>query len=181
MAGSPVPQSSIDRDLCLACGLCCNGAIFDHAPLGDGERHYITRGILAPHPSGGFAFPCTQLDGTACKTYDDRPSVCHRYRCEVLNRAERGEITAETAHRQVERARTLVAEAENLGGRITIAELRHAVRAAADVWSEAPAEQRMLLARRRLAMVALERHLDAHFRRPHQRQITELENAPMAD
>lgn len=60
-------------------------------------------------PSGRslFALPCPRLEGTVCGIYGQRPRVCGRYKCQLLQNFEAG-VTAQ------EQAFSLVAEAKRL-------------------------------------------------------------------
>ena len=83
-----------EGDLCLTCGLCCSGALFDHGDLQPGEiGPLIALGAkLCSGDTPRLAFPCALLSGKACSAYDHRPTVCSNYRCELLIRRERGLI-----------------------------------------------------------------------------------------
>ncbi len=71
--------------LCLRCGLCCDGNLFTQVPLAaaevaDARRRGLT---IAARPDGGDALRqrCDALTGTRCKIYDERPASCRRYHC----------------------------------------------------------------------------------------------------
>ncbi|HXD01841.1 MAG TPA: YkgJ family cysteine cluster protein [Novosphingobium sp.] len=182
-AAADVLASRPESEICLQCGLCCTGAIFDYAPLTAAELPFLVSGKFARwQDKAGFAFPCSQLDGACCTSYHDRPSVCRRYRCEVLVRLADGRLTRDDAARQVGRAGQLVnsALAAARDRSATIGELRRAFQSGQDGWAEAGPDERAALAPLRLALAALERHLDGHFRRPHQRQMAELPGATEA-
>ena len=83
-------SSSVASDLCLSCGMCCNGTIFEYADLKESEHETVVRlGIssrsdLARDPST-FPLPCSRLDGARCTCYGDgRPSVCGDFSCDLL-------------------------------------------------------------------------------------------------
>lgn len=167
--------ASVKSAVCMACGLCCSGALFDYAPLDPDEEHLLARASFTRwEDKAGFALPCPLLEGRRCAGYDDRPRACARYRCEVLAGLDAGAITPDRAlqlvHRGAELADQAMAASPTPGR--TIAALRRAFRANADGWAEADDAGRAVLAPLRLALVALDRHLDTHFRQPHQRQLT---------
>jgi hypothetical protein len=59
-----------------------------------------------------FRLPCSVLEPRAaervCGDYESRPRVCRSYRCELLRRYERGEVSPEEASRTVSRVRAVV-------------------------------------------------------------------------
>jgi Fe-S-cluster containining protein len=86
-------------NICIECGLCCDGTIFDHAPL-------ETRDDLIPLRAAGVAFdqdltqfslPCAALEAQCCSVYESRPSICRAYRCALLKRVESGETDDDSA------------------------------------------------------------------------------------
>src|SRR5688572_5768689 len=91
-----------EAPLCLYCGFCCDGTLFDRAPLEPDDD-------LAPLKSAGFeirtkitkrekiktffALPCVEFRQNCCQIYDQpRPAICGRYRCSLLKKYEAGEI-----------------------------------------------------------------------------------------
>lgn len=81
-------------DLCLACGLCCDGTIFDVARVAESELPALAElGIrTGTRPFGAVLVqPCVALDGAACTVYAHRPHTCRAYRCNLLVALEEGE------------------------------------------------------------------------------------------
>ena len=76
--------------LCLACGLCCNGAFHDlvlleEDELDGAERHHLP--VAANVPFHAFRLPCPRLDDvahTCCTIYAERPRACAAYTCATL-------------------------------------------------------------------------------------------------
>jgi Fe-S-cluster containining protein len=76
--------------LCLACGLCCNGAfhdlvLLDEDELDGAERHHLP--IAGNVPFHAFKLPCPRLDDvdhTRCTIYLERPRGCAAYTCATL-------------------------------------------------------------------------------------------------
>ena len=103
------------EDLCLACGLCCDGTLFGHVRLvaGDDAGKLKSLGLPVVAPRTGpmfkrFPQPCAALcaDGT-CRVYADRPAHCRRFECGVFKAARAGEIPFSNALRTVKQARRL--------------------------------------------------------------------------
>jgi Fe-S-cluster containining protein len=101
------------EDLCLACGLCCDGTLFDLVKLEAGDDIQKLRALGLPvtlsrgkAPVARFPQPCAALcaDRT-CRVYTDRPSQCRVFECGVFKDAKAGRITFAAALRLVKQAR----------------------------------------------------------------------------
>src|SRR6185437_13875970 len=81
MAGDARTRGDEERSArCLACGLCCQGALHDLVPLDE-----------SPHRLA-FRLPCPRLDDRRCTVYAERPRTCASYACETLRAYGAGEI-----------------------------------------------------------------------------------------
>ncbi len=131
----------------------------------------VGRLALTPCPEGdGFLQPCAQLRGTICAVYADRPGPCRKYRCEVLKSAEAGTMPIAAALDLIAVARRLQAGATTAGA-AALPDQRREMAGKSAEWPSGDAGDRQIEARARVAQVALERHLDKHFRRDKQRQL----------
>lgn len=101
------------EQLCLACGLCCDGTLFDNVRLGPGDEAQKLKALGLPvevsrarTPVNFFRQPCTALcaDRT-CRVYADRPGQCRTFECGVFKDAQAGRITFAAALRWVKQAR----------------------------------------------------------------------------
>ena len=103
--------------LCLACGLCCDGAVFSWAVLADGDDRAALEaaGAEVRDTADGPALtiPCGALRGTCCSIYDRRPDVCRGFRCRLLRRLDAGRIDLSHALRVVARTKGVCAEVES--------------------------------------------------------------------
>ncbi len=89
---APAPNGS---DLCLPCGLCCEGVLHGYALLAATEMAQAQRMGLQPETRDGghlFPLPCPLYHGSGCPTYRDRPAVCHDHQCELLANYLAGEM-----------------------------------------------------------------------------------------
>ncbi len=104
-------ETTAPQSLCLSCGMCCDGTIFDTVPIKSED-------FLPPLESAGikiekrkkeffFNQPCTAFRQNCCQIYADRPTNCREYRCKLLRKYERGEISQTDALQQISRARKL--------------------------------------------------------------------------
>ena len=97
-------------ELCLACGLCCDGTIFGEIVLTEEERRRLP--LLSP-PSQ----PCPALEADKrCRVYLDRPGACARYECSLLGQHRAGEVSDEQALERIAGVRELVTELRELVG-----------------------------------------------------------------
>lgn len=82
--------------LCVACGLCCNGAWFGRGELGPDELEPArAAGLRVRSVDGGHHFgqPCTGFLNGCCSIYATwRPRVCGAYTCALLDRYMAGEV-----------------------------------------------------------------------------------------
>ncbi len=108
--------------LCTACGMCCNGVLFEIVRLQPQDSvkeleklgMQINRRKTQPY----FKQPCRFLDDCTCTIYEERPTRCRRFECLQLKLLAAEEITEaeaaakiEEARVQVQRVRDLLAEA----------------------------------------------------------------------
>ena len=104
--------SSLPEQLCLACGLCCNGVLFKDVELqpGDDKEHLRSLGLPVREPrrvvrkSGRslhskpeiripkFPQPCAALcAGNRCRIYAERPARCREFECALFKSVAAGE------------------------------------------------------------------------------------------
>ena len=109
---------SLPEQLCLACGLCCNGVLFKDVELqpGDDVKRLgslglpirIARKVKRTSPSkperhdSKFAQPCAALcDGNRCRIYAERPARCRQFECALFKSVAAGETELVAALRTV--------------------------------------------------------------------------------
>jgi Fe-S-cluster containining protein len=100
------------EQLCLACGLCCDGTLFDNVRLGPDDDAKALKVLGLPvavsrsrTPVTFFRQPCAALcaDRT-CRLYADRPGQCRTFECGVFKDAQAGRIKSAAALRLVKQA-----------------------------------------------------------------------------
>jgi Uncharacterised protein family (UPF0153). len=100
----PAPSAEADQ-ICLACGLCCSGAMFGYVGVEEAQMPAMRALGLTPCSNvSGFSQPCTAHGAEGCRIYALRPAPCRDYRCELLRAAQSGAVT-------VDKARSLIAQA----------------------------------------------------------------------
>ncbi|MES2694864.1 MAG: YkgJ family cysteine cluster protein [Verrucomicrobiota bacterium] len=99
--------------LCLACGLCCDGTLFDLVKLEPGDDAGKLKALGLPvslsrgkHPVARFPQPCSALcEDRTCRVYADRPWQCRTFECQLFKDAKAGRITFAAALPVVKQAR----------------------------------------------------------------------------
>lgn len=113
------------EQLCLACGLCCDGTLFDLVKLEAGDDAgklkalglpvYLSRGKA---PVARFPQPCAALcENRTCRLYADRPWQCRTFECKTFKEAKAGRVSftaalalVKQARRRADRVRRLLRE-----------------------------------------------------------------------
>jgi uncharacterized protein len=96
------------EQLCLTCGICCNGVLFRDVELqpGDDPAHLKSLGIPLKLRRGARVFnqPCASLEGCACRIYADRPQHCRDFECALLKSVQNGHTEIGAARRIIRKA-----------------------------------------------------------------------------
>lgn len=97
-----------EQRICVRCGFCCDGTLFQHAHLNDGERGALPEEIeKAAFSEGGrdyFRLPCRYFSGKCTIYGHQRAYVCGSYRCQLLKDLSDGRVTSDEARDTVLRA-----------------------------------------------------------------------------
>lgn len=113
---------NLGEQLCVACGLCCDGTLFDLVKLEatDDARKLKALGLpitvsRGKTPIARFPQPCAALCADRkCRLYADRPWQCRVFECGVFKDAKAGRITVAVALRQIKQARRRADKARRL-------------------------------------------------------------------
>ncbi len=106
-------------DLCLSCGLCCQGVLHDLVPLDEDEldrAHRLRLPVVESPLRLAFRLPCPRLDDRRCTVYAERPGACAAYACDLLRAYGAGEIDAPTARGRIAAVREQSAEVARRAG-----------------------------------------------------------------
>jgi len=102
--------------LCLACGLCCTGALHGAVEVKAQDVAAVRSLGLTVEPAedqaGQYAFrqPCPlHLDGR-CSVHGRHPPSCQEYQCALLKKLAAGEVGLGAALAVVHEAKSLIAE-----------------------------------------------------------------------
>lgn len=104
--------------LCTACGMCCNGVLFEIVRLQPQDSvkeleklgMQINRRKTQPY----FKQPCRFLNDCTCTIYEQRPTRCRRFECLQLKLLAAEEITEAEAAAKIEEARAQVQRVRDL-------------------------------------------------------------------
>jgi len=104
------------QNICIKCGLCCDGTLFSYAYLKDSETltsPYLFRTFILQEGRKAFKLPCCYLKDKKCSIYNNRPySICAEFKCKLLNAVENGETTYSDAIAIVDETITLKEKVE---------------------------------------------------------------------
>ncbi|MDB6116445.1 MAG: Flagellin N-methylase [Verrucomicrobiaceae bacterium] len=99
--------------LCMDCGLCCNGVMFDMVMLqpGDNPRALKAHGLKVKRREH-FRQPCIALCGTQCTIYQHRPTRCRLFECQQYQQVAAGTLAEAVAKARIEEVKQQVAHIE---------------------------------------------------------------------
>ncbi len=111
--------STIIRNLCLQCGLCCNGVIFRNVELqaSDDPKPLQAAGLTINtrrHPAT-LPQPCAALGSDLrCGVYADRPRHCRDFECDLFKAVARDELDIPAALKLVRTTRQRAIKVQKL-------------------------------------------------------------------
>jgi hypothetical protein len=146
---------ALPEQLCLACGLCCNGVLFKDVELQPGDAAPRLRSLGLPVPNvrtangtpnskpetrnAKFPQPCAALcAGNRCRIYAERPLRCREFECALFKSVAAGKTELVAALKTV---RATLQRA---------AQVRRLLRVLGDVDEHLPLSLRFKRTRRRL-------------------------------
>ncbi|WP_299818317.1 YkgJ family cysteine cluster protein [uncultured Pontibacter sp.] len=93
-------------NLCLSCGLCCDGTLIGFVQLNREELPGLRELLNVEEATndGVLIQPCNRYCG-GCTIYSDRPKQCASYDCELLKSLQRKELDYTSAIETVEVAK----------------------------------------------------------------------------
>jgi len=115
---NPNGPTDFVSQLCLNCGLCCNGVLFADVELrkGDDPQQLAELGLGLGRKGRRLAFaqPCACFDGKLCKIYSQRPKRCRTFECGLLKRVQAGQLDAGMALKLIGQAKRQVQKVSKL-------------------------------------------------------------------
>ena len=107
---SAKPSEAVAGELCLACGLCCNGVLFRDVELqpGDDPAALLSLGATVQRlkTKTRFPQPCVALcHDNRCRVYAERPQRCRAFECALFKAVAAGTTSTPDALRAIRTAR----------------------------------------------------------------------------
>ncbi|MFW6275291.1 MAG: YkgJ family cysteine cluster protein [bacterium] len=86
-------------NICLSCGICCDGTLLGFVQLESEERSRLRKlmDIEEVGDKGFFFQPCSKLGCNGCTIYPDRPKKCGEFQCKMLKAFEKKELDFDSA------------------------------------------------------------------------------------
>lgn len=103
-----------EQEICIKCGICCDGTLFNNAVLKKGEKEFlpplIKKRYFKTETGEAFKLPCPYFD-KKCTIYDqEKPHVCSSFRCQLLKNLAKEKINKVDAVQVVKNAMDLRSE-----------------------------------------------------------------------
>jgi hypothetical protein len=97
-----------EQTICITCGFCCDGTLFDQAALQPGEKgdlpRYMEESYFKNEKGEYFRLPCGYFD-EKCSIYEHKKAhVCSAFRCQLLKDFSKKKITQANAKKLVKNA-----------------------------------------------------------------------------
>lgn len=163
----PPPQPD-GSDLCIGCGMCCDGTYHLRGRLRpDREAQplsFYKNENFEEEGQSFFRMPCAHFNGTCCSIYESRYVACRGYRCKLLARFEDGKVSFDEAKEVVAKAKSLIAQVAAADPQARLSGERNRIRTelARDLAQPGEAERAGKSARL-LNIVALDEFIDRWF------------------
>ena len=159
-----------ESGLCRSCGLCCQGQLHSWVELRPDEVALAKTwpiDVVTQGDATGFHQPCGCFRSMRCTVYAQRPLTCAEYSCLLLRRVREKEVTEAAALARVAEARQLV---EQIEGGLPAARGQWLWRRISEKWQFESLQPMLasgaLTPTLLMAIVALDAHLQNHFRNP---------------
>lgn len=104
-------QGDDDVELCMACGLCCDGTLFSFVPLNDADTPSSLEVEISINDENGklsFAQPCNLYSPRGCAKYANRPTACREFHCYLIEAYRRRDIASSDVRATIGQARQLM-------------------------------------------------------------------------
>lgn len=107
-----------EQELCITCGICCDGTLFDKAVLRPGEKGTLPKKMeeryFQTEKGAYFKLPCPYFAGK-CTIYNQKKAhVCSGFRCRLLIDFSKGKLPFHKASSIIVQAKLMREEIFNL-------------------------------------------------------------------
>ncbi len=88
-----------NQNICIHCGLCCDGTLFNRANIKDHEQNASEFSFeIIKTEKRAFKLPCSYLNEKVCSIYQERPyAICESFQCKLLKALRAGNISFDDA------------------------------------------------------------------------------------
>ena len=108
-------NENFENNICVKCGMCCDGTLFNWANIEPDEilDELFREEIIKTNQKGKIAFslPCSYLNGCVCSIYNSekpkRPLVCGKFKCKLLLKQQAGTVSYDEAILLIEKTKQL--------------------------------------------------------------------------
>lgn len=102
-------------DLCLSCGLCCDGTLIGHVQLANEELQAVKKVLEIEDENGNgfFLQPC-QKYCNGCSIYEQRPRACVNFNCGLLKSFEAKDLSFNAASELIQEVKNQKIKIEHL-------------------------------------------------------------------
>lgn len=102
------------QNLCLECGLCCNGVIFADVKLRPQDDVVRLQSLGLQVSATRLRQPCAAYAQGLCSIYAERPACCREFECLLLKSVNSGEVSPEVARKTISLAQARAQKVRNL-------------------------------------------------------------------
>jgi hypothetical protein len=104
-------EPDIPSQLCVGCGMCCDGTLYERASVAPGEEERMAATGLELFGEVGnrsFRQPCPHSDCGRCTIYETRFEICRTFECSLLRSVESGDLSLSEAKGKIATAQQLL-------------------------------------------------------------------------
>lgn len=112
MAEGEQPTGALEG-LCLDCGMCCDGTLFECVEVSPSEQ-LTFRSLPLIHVGDEVAvpLPCPKHQQGRCAVYAERPGRCKKFSCKLYDGVAAGSLSVVSAEQRIAEARQLFSDIE---------------------------------------------------------------------
>ncbi|MEI6137638.1 MAG: YkgJ family cysteine cluster protein [Mariniphaga sp.] len=108
-------MSNVNQNICIYCGFCCDGTLFNHARIKENEQIATNFSFeIIEKEKRSFKQPCPYYINNICVIYAERPyAVCESFQCKLLKALGTGIISFDGAMKNIDDVTGLKTKIEN--------------------------------------------------------------------
>src|SRR6187549_1361267 len=96
------------QGLCLDCGMCCDGTLFECVEIEPNEQPaFVSLPLIRVGGKVAVPLPCPKHCGGRCSVYEQRPSRCKKFTCKLYDGVVAGSLPLASAELRIAEARRL--------------------------------------------------------------------------